>query len=289
MAVTGDTPPHNAPALKLTFLSHDTLKSRDLALSCRFYEEFLASRSFRQARFRFSLDWTVPTPCRRLQQQRRRNEPPQPRRARCPHPGSRRGRQLSNGSIIPLRALALSHSRLLLRSTTYLGIDARALEIAVQMTFAVLVALFEQPAIAAFRIGQDLPAIIVAIPKEETVGAVLEMRLGDFLEMPLLSLGADDAVCLIYLLLGADIQPVVVEEVHPADVLTVNDGNGVGATQSNEKRDRARLNDLETQKLLIEAARENKVAALQRAVRKEVELERGHRFTAPYRCNRLSN
>jgi hypothetical protein len=42
---------HSAPALKLNFLSHDTLKSRDLALSCRFYEEFLASRSFRQARF----------------------------------------------------------------------------------------------------------------------------------------------------------------------------------------------------------------------------------------------
>ena len=68
-----------------------------------------------------------------------------------------------------------------LRFVTYLGIDARALEVAVEMTFAVLVALFKQPAIAAFRIGQDLPAIIVAIPKEETVGAVLEMRLGDFL------------------------------------------------------------------------------------------------------------
>jgi hypothetical protein len=67
----------------------------------------------------------------------------------------------------------------------------------------------------------------------------------------------------------------VVEEVHPADVLTVNDGNGVGAAQSNEKRDGARLNDLETQKLLIEAARESKVAALQRAVRKEVELSAG--------------
>jgi len=51
------------------------------------------------------------------------------------------------------------------------------------MTFAVLVALFEQPAITTFRIGQDLPAIVVAIPKEETVGAVLKMRFGDFLEI----------------------------------------------------------------------------------------------------------
>ena len=75
-------------------------------------------------------------------------------------------RRLPNGSIIPLRALALSHFPTLLCSATYLGIDARALEIAVQMTFAVLVALFEQPAIAAFRISQDLPAIIVAQKKK---------------------------------------------------------------------------------------------------------------------------
>ncbi len=37
-------PPHNAkpaPALKLNFLSHGTLESRDLAFSRRFYEEFL--------------------------------------------------------------------------------------------------------------------------------------------------------------------------------------------------------------------------------------------------------
>src|SRR5215471_3973847 len=196
-------------------------------------------------------------------------------------------RRLPNGSIIRLRTLALSHFPTLLCSATYLGIDARALEIAVQMTFAVLVALFEQPAIAAFRIGQDLPAIIVAIPKEETVGAVLEMRLGDFLEMPLLSLGADDAVCLIYLLLGADIQPVVVEEVHPADLLTVNDGNGVGAAQSNEKRDGTRLNDLETQKLLIETAREAEIAALQRTVRQKVELER--RSAPLRRCGHVSS
>jgi hypothetical protein len=52
------------------------------------------------------------------------------------------------------------------------------------MTFAVLITLFEQPAIAAFWISQDLPAIIVAIPKKEAVGAVLKMRFGDFLETP---------------------------------------------------------------------------------------------------------
>jgi catechol-2,3-dioxygenase len=46
MALVGDTaaPAQRdkpAPALKLNFLSHGTLESRDLAFSRRFYEEFL--------------------------------------------------------------------------------------------------------------------------------------------------------------------------------------------------------------------------------------------------------
>ena len=122
------------------------------------------------------------------------------------------------------------------------------------MPFALLVALFEQPTIAAFRVGQDFPAIIVAIPKEEAVGAVLKMRFGDFLEVPLFGLGADDAVRLIHLFLGADIESVVVQKVHSAEFLAVDDGDGVGAAQSDEKRDRARLDDLETEKLFVEAA-----------------------------------
>src|SRR5262245_5223979 len=134
------------------------------------------------------------------------------------------------------------------------------------MPFALLVALFEQPAITALGVGQDLPAIIVTIPKEEAVGTVLEMWFGDFFEAPLLGLGADDAVRLIHLFLGANIEPIVVEEVHSADVLAVDDGNGIGAAQSNKKRDRARLNDFEPEKLLVEAARESEIAALQRAV-----------------------
>jgi hypothetical protein len=138
--------------------------------------------------------------------------------------------------IIPLlcRALTASCSA----PQQYSGIDARSFEAAVEMTFPLLVALFKQPAIAAFRIGQDLPAIVVAIPKEEAVGAVLKMRFGDFLETLLLGLRTDDAVYLIYLFLAADIEPVVVEEVHFADVLAVNDGNAVAAAQSYEKRDR---------------------------------------------------
>ena len=89
------------------------------------------------------------------------------------------------------------------------GDDARPPKVAVEMSFAVLVALFERPTIAAFRVGQDLPAIIVAVPKEEAVGAVLKMRFRDFFEVPLLGLGADDAMRLIHLFRGADIEPIV--------------------------------------------------------------------------------
>src|ERR1700736_1743233 len=114
--------------------------------------------------------------------------------------------------IIPLlcRALTASCSA----PQQYSGIDALSFEAAVEMTFPLLVAQFKQPAIAAFRIGQDLPAIVVAIPKEEAVGAVLKMRFGDLLEVPGLGLGADGAVRLVHLLLGADIEPVMVEQVH---------------------------------------------------------------------------
>src|SRR6516164_5017603 len=114
-------------------------------------------------------------------------------------------------------------------STAGSGHDAGPLKVAVEMSFALLVTLLEQPTIAAFRVGQDFPAIIVAIPEEEAVGAVLQMRSGDFFEAPLLGLCGDDAVRLIHLFRGADIEPVVVEEVHPSDVLAVDDGNRVGA------------------------------------------------------------
>jgi len=46
MALIGDTaaPAQRskpAPALRLNFLSHGTLESRNLGFSCRFYQEFL--------------------------------------------------------------------------------------------------------------------------------------------------------------------------------------------------------------------------------------------------------
>lgn len=55
MALTGDTatPAHRAkpaPVLKPNFLSHGTLESRDVAFSCRFYEEFFGLEVIQRAR-----------------------------------------------------------------------------------------------------------------------------------------------------------------------------------------------------------------------------------------------
>src|ERR1051326_290564 len=108
------------------------------------------------------------------------------------------------------------------------------------MALAFLVALIEQPAVAAGRVGQDLPAIVVAIPEEKAVGAVLKMRLRDFLEAPFLGPGADRAVRLVDFLLGANVEPVVVEEVHLVGLLTIDDGDRVGAAEANEEGNRAR-------------------------------------------------
>src|SRR5262249_10983242 len=74
-----------------------------------------------------------------------------------------------------------------------LHVDAGPLEVAVEMAFALLVALVEDPAIAAFGIGQDLPAIVVGVPEIEAVCAVLEDRLADLGELPLLGLRGGDA------------------------------------------------------------------------------------------------
>ena len=97
---SADTSEHRAesgkaPALKLNFLSHGTLESRDLAFSRRFYEEFLglevvpdqpdlAARAARRAEHDRS----------RLQQEGgRRDEPSQPQRARCRAPRKRSTRR----------------------------------------------------------------------------------------------------------------------------------------------------------------------------------------------------
>src|SRR5580704_731052 len=117
------------------------------------------------------------------------------------------------------------------RSAIASGGDAGPLEAAVEMPFALLVALLEQPAVAPFRVGQDLPAIVVGVPEEKAVGAVLQMRLGNLLQLPRVGPGADGAMRLVGLLLGADIEPVVIEQGHVADILAVDDRDRVRAAE----------------------------------------------------------
>jgi catechol-2,3-dioxygenase len=66
MTLTGDTaaPAQRekpAAALKLNFLSHGTLESRDLAFSRRFYEEFLGLEVVQTSRSLLSFDWAAAT------------------------------------------------------------------------------------------------------------------------------------------------------------------------------------------------------------------------------------
>jgi hypothetical protein len=56
------------------------------------------------------------------------------------------------------------------------------------MAFAGKVALVEDPAVAALRIRQDLPAVVVGVPEMEAVGAVGGNRFADVVQPPLLGL-----------------------------------------------------------------------------------------------------
>src|SRR6266851_1003245 len=154
---------------------------------------------------------------------------------------------MAKPSDSPRYAPGRGYRRLTRRSALGSRIYAGSLEVAVEMPLALLVALFEEPAVAAGRIGQDLPAIIVAIPKEKAVGAVLQMRLGDLLEMPFLGLGADGVVRRVNFILGANIEPVMVEQVHFPRLLAEHDRDAVRAAQSDQQRDRAGLHDVEAE------------------------------------------
>jgi hypothetical protein len=87
------------------------------------------------------------------------------------------------------------------------------------MPLALLVALFEEPAVAALRVTQDLPAIVVGIPEEEAIGAVLQPRLADLFESLFFGLFDDDTMRRVDLVLRADIEAVVIEQAHRVRLL----------------------------------------------------------------------
>ena len=59
-------------------------------------------------------------------------------------------------------------------------VGALVLEALGEVAAAGEVALLEDPGVAALRVGEDLPGVVVAVPEEEAVGAVALGGLGLF-------------------------------------------------------------------------------------------------------------
>src|SRR6266852_531179 len=72
-------------------------------------------------------------------------------------------------------------------------------------------ALAEHPAVAAPRVGEDLPPVVVEGREGERVGAVLVGGLGDLLQPPLFLPLVEDRAALVDFLARGDVQAVVVE------------------------------------------------------------------------------
>src|SRR5665213_3206 len=158
--------------------------------------------------------------------------------------------------------------------TSCISVDARPLEIAVEMALALEIAQLEQPGIATLRVGQNLPGIAVGIPEIKTIGAVLQHRLADLLQPPFLGLLDHDTVRLFDIRLGLDIEAVMVQQIHLGRALRIDDGIDMRPAQPDDQRDRAGAMDLEAEKLLIEFLGEVEIARFQRAVRQEIQLQR---------------
>src|ERR1700691_2031202 len=152
-------------------------------------------------------------------------------------------------------------------------LHARALEAFVLVPLALEIAQRKEPGIAALGIGQYLPTIQIAIPEVEAVGAVLQNRLADLGELPLILLLHDDAIAFVDLFLGLDVEPVVSQEIHRLLGLALDRGEGVVAAEPDHERDRAGLDHVEPEKLLVEFAREIEIERLQRPMRQEIELQ----------------
>src|SRR5882724_350166 len=151
-------------------------------------------------------------------------------------------------------------------------LEAGALEISVEVTLALLVADAKQPAVATLGVRQDLPAVAVAIPEKEAIGAVLQHWLGDLGEFPLIGLLGDDAVRRVHFLLGVNIEPVMVEKVHFAHLLAFDHRDDVVAAEPDQQRDRAGLHHLEAEELLVELARPLDLPTFERPMREKIEL-----------------
>src|SRR5882724_7942515 len=60
----------------------------------------------------------------------------------------------------------------------------RAREILAPVPSARLIATFEHPAVAALRVGQNLPGVLISIPEIKAIGSMLDTRLTDLVQPP---------------------------------------------------------------------------------------------------------
>jgi len=150
---------------------------------------------------------------------------------------------------------------------------ARPPEIAIKMSPAGLITLLEEPAIAAFGISQDFPAIVITIPEVKTVRPVLENWLADFVEVPFLLIFKNYLIRRIDLLLRFNVQAVVVEYRHIPFFFRFDDRNSVLTTKAYHERDRTSLHDFQAKEFFVEPSRERQILRFKGAVRKEIQLE----------------
>jgi len=120
-----------------------------------------------------------------------------------------------------------------------------------EVTFSFKVTLLKDPVVAAFGVGEDLPSVVIEVPKVETVCAMTLNGFGDVFDGPFLSLLAAQLVRLIDLLVGQDIQTIVVAAMHFVLILDLHNGVDMSAAELHHHGDGARANHREAQELFV--------------------------------------
>ena len=124
-----------------------------------------------------------------------------------------------------------------------------------EVTFSFKVTLLKDPVVAAFGVGEDLPSVVIEIPKVKTVGAITLDGSGDVFDGPFLGLLAAQLVRLIDLLVGQDIKPIVVAAMHFVLVLDLHNGVDMSAAKLHHHGNGTRANHREAQELLVKNPR----------------------------------
>ncbi len=132
------------------------------------------------------------------------------------------------------------------------------------MTASGLIATLEHPGISAGRVGEDLPTVVVSVPEEEAVAAVLNHRFADLVQAPFFSVPEDESVALIHFGFGIDIDSIVIQEWQLAGTLVADCDTDIDMLATEAAPDGAwtRLHHLEAEKLFVEPPGECEITTL---------------------------